>query len=130
MTTPQIDKKKLKVALLLGLDSATLREVLKRNKTKLSLAGASIDDAEARVAQRAVEPGAEQGEDTAITKGVTAGERVVVDGLDRLRAGMKVEPVLRTGADAAVPAADGTSPAAAGPGGEHPQRRRRDGVAP
>lgn len=89
-----------------------------------------VVDAEARVAQRAVEPGAEQGEDTAITKGVTAGERVVVDGLDRLRAGMKVEPVLRTGADAAVPAADGTSPAAAGPGGEHPQRRRRDGVAP
>lgn len=95
-----------------------------------------VVDAEARVAQRAVEPGAEQGEDTAITNGVTAGERVVVDGLDRLRAGMKVEPVLRTGADAAVPAADGASPAAAapaaaaGPGGEHPQRRRRDGVAP
>ena len=44
MTTPQIDKKKLKLALLMGLDRVILREVLKRNKTKLALAGARADN--------------------------------------------------------------------------------------
>lgn len=89
-----------------------------------------VVDAEARVAQRAVDTGAEQDEDTAITKGVTAGERVVVDGLDRLRAGTRVEPVLRTRTDGAAPAADGANPAAAAAGGEPAQRRRRDGATP
>jgi multidrug efflux system membrane fusion protein len=42
------------------------------------------------VAQRQVTVGPSQGDVTAITKGVTAGEKVVTDGLDKLQPGTKV----------------------------------------
>ena len=40
--------------------------------------------------QRQVTVGPSQGDLTAITKGVTAGEKVVTDGLDKLQPGTKV----------------------------------------
>jgi len=43
------------------------------------------------VALRPVTTGATEGQDTAVDSGVQAGERVVVDGVDRIREGAKVE---------------------------------------
>ncbi|MBO9538266.1 MdtA/MuxA family multidrug efflux RND transporter periplasmic adaptor subunit [Herbaspirillum sp.] len=51
------------------------------------------------VTVRNIKTGAVQGDVTAITDGVAAGETVVVDGIDRLREGAKVEAVVRGGAD-------------------------------
>ena len=51
------------------------------------------------VTVRNIKTGAVQGDVTAITEGVAAGETVVVDGIDRLREGAKVEAVVRGGAD-------------------------------
>jgi multidrug efflux system membrane fusion protein len=49
------------------------------------------------VTVRSVSTGPAQGDLTAIASGVAPGETVVVDGIDRLREGAKVEPVLRGG---------------------------------
>jgi membrane fusion protein, multidrug efflux system len=46
------------------------------------------------VALRPVTPGVSEGDNTAITKGLAAGERVVSDGLDRLKDGSKVQIVV------------------------------------
>jgi multidrug efflux system membrane fusion protein len=43
------------------------------------------------ISVRPVKPGPVEGERLAIDSGIQPGERVVVDGLDRLREGMKVE---------------------------------------
>ncbi|KAF1044809.1 MAG: Multidrug resistance protein MdtA [Herbaspirillum frisingense] len=51
------------------------------------------------VTVRNIKTGAVQGDQTAITDGVAAGETVVIDGIDRLREGAKVEAVARGGAD-------------------------------
>ncbi|MCA1324607.1 MdtA/MuxA family multidrug efflux RND transporter periplasmic adaptor subunit [Herbaspirillum sp. alder98] len=51
------------------------------------------------VTVRNIKTGAVQDDLTAITEGVAAGETVVIDGLDRLREGAKVEAVTRGGAD-------------------------------
>lgn len=51
------------------------------------------------VTVRNIKTGAVQGDVTAITAGVAEGETVVVDGIDRLREGAKVEAVTRGGAD-------------------------------
>ncbi|WP_432239439.1 MdtA/MuxA family multidrug efflux RND transporter periplasmic adaptor subunit [Herbaspirillum robiniae] len=51
------------------------------------------------VTVRNIKTGAVQGDLTAITDGVAAGETVVIDGIDRLREGAKVEAVTRGGAD-------------------------------
>lgn len=48
---------------------------------------------------RNIKSGPVQGDITAIEDGVSVGETVVVDGVDRLREGAKVEPVMRGGAD-------------------------------
>lgn len=93
--------------------------------------------ADGTVTQRPVEPGPEQGDDTAIAHGLAPGERVVTDGLDRLRAGTKVEALARTGAAVAEPAAaPATTPAGAGTAGPPPadatrrHRRAADGATP
>jgi len=51
------------------------------------------------VTVRNVKIGPAEGESTSISDGVAVGETVVVDGIDRLREGAKVEPILRGGAD-------------------------------
>ncbi|MCW5298197.1 MdtA/MuxA family multidrug efflux RND transporter periplasmic adaptor subunit [Herbaspirillum lusitanum] len=71
------------------------------------------------VTVRNVKTGPAQGDITAIEDGVASGETVVVDGIDRLREGAKVEPVVRGGAD--DPANKLTEKAG-------PRRHKRDGA--
>jgi multidrug efflux system membrane fusion protein len=83
------------------------------------------------VAVRPVKTGAVEGETTAIEEGLAAGEVVVVDGTDKLRAGGKVEIANRDPVAGSAPAApqDGRSHregAAAGSPGDGEGRRRRD----
>jgi len=65
------------------------------------------------VVQRQVTVGPSQGDLTAITKGVTAGEKVVTDGLDKLQPGTKVVVQMdnsnsgQTTSDSGAPAASG-----------------------
>ena len=54
------------------------------------------------VALRPVKLGPSEGELTAVLSGVAAGDRVVIDGTDRLREGAKVVPTTREAAQAAV----------------------------
>jgi membrane fusion protein, multidrug efflux system len=54
------------------------------------------------VTLRGVKLGPSEGELTAVQSGLAAGERVVVDGTDRLREGAKVAPTSREAAQAAV----------------------------
>ena len=63
---------------------------------------------------RLVTAGPVEGESTAIDKGIAVGETVVIDGIDKLKEGAKVEPVTRGGPAAAVAAGAGADPAAAG----------------
>jgi membrane fusion protein, multidrug efflux system len=95
------------------------------------------------VSVRKVTTGPADAEHTSISSGLEIGERVVIDGADRLREGAKVS--VRNGAgrgaggaakpDAAEPAAhksDGAQPDPA-PGdqpGQHKRKRRQDGEAP
>ncbi|PFH08330.1 multidrug efflux system membrane fusion protein [Collimonas sp. PA-H2] len=72
---------------------------------------------------RQVMAGPTEGESTAIEQGIAAGETVVIDGIDKLKEGAKVEPVMRGGPAAAPAAAD----AAGAHKGGH--RRRQDGAA-
>lgn len=51
------------------------------------------------VTVRVIKTGSAEGDVTSIDDGVVVGETVVVDGIDRLREGAKVEPILRGGAD-------------------------------
>lgn len=51
------------------------------------------------VTVRKVKTGPAQGDLTAIDDGVASGETVVVDGIDKLREGVKVEPVMRGGSN-------------------------------
>ncbi|WP_039786100.1 MdtA/MuxA family multidrug efflux RND transporter periplasmic adaptor subunit [Herbaspirillum huttiense] len=51
------------------------------------------------VTVRPVKTGPVQDDQTVITEGIAAGETVVIDGIDRLREGAKVEAVARGGAD-------------------------------
>lgn len=69
---------------------------------------------------RNVKTGPTEGDVTAIEEGVASGETVVIDGIDRLREGAKVEPVMRGGAD--DPANKLTEKAG-------PRRHKRDGAA-
>ena len=71
------------------------------------------------VTVRNVKTGPAEGDVTAIEDGVASGETVVVDGIDRLREGAKVEPVMRGGAD--DPANKLTEKAG-------PRRHKRDGA--
>ena len=56
------------------------------------------------VTLRTVKLGPSEGELTAVDSGVAAGDRVVIDGTDRLREGVKVAPTTREAAQAAVAA--------------------------
>ena len=81
-----------------------------------------VVNADNTVSVRPVKLGATDGPMAAVTSGLSAGERVVVDGTDRLRDGAKVR----------VPGATGRPPAAAGvrpqpPGSDHSQNRRNSG---
>ena len=70
--------------------------------------------AESTVAVRPVTPGPAEGQDTVIEAGLQAGERVIVDGVDRIREGAKVE-VTEPGAGLRAPA-DGRPQRAPGEG--------------
>ena len=75
-----------------------------------------------KVSFRSVKLGPTTGSDVVVTKGLEAGERVIVEGLMKVREGMVVKPVKAMDtaagtqpAPAAPPAAAGTQPAPAAP---------------
>jgi multidrug efflux system membrane fusion protein len=74
------------------------------------------------VSVQPVKLGPVDGETTVIAEGVKAGDRVVVDGTDKLRDGAKIEPIDRSAAAAATSRPDAGANANAGKG------RRRDGA--
>ncbi|WP_211454695.1 MdtA/MuxA family multidrug efflux RND transporter periplasmic adaptor subunit [Collimonas antrihumi] len=85
---------------------------------------------------RQVTAGPAEGESTAIDKGIAVGETVVIDGLDKLKEGAKVEPVTRGGtaataaATAAATEAGAGSAAGAHKGGHRHQQDASGGAAP
>lgn len=80
---------------------------------------------------RQITAGPVEGESTAIEKGIAVGETVVVDGLDKLKEGAKVEPVARGGPAAATAgAATGNAAAGAHKGGHRHQQDANGGAAP
>ena len=68
------------------------------------------------VAVRPVQAGATEGANVAVLSGVQAGERVIVDGVDRIREGVKVE-VTEPGGGARAPRGGGGGGSADGKGG-------------
>lgn len=74
------------------------------------------------VSMRPVKTGQADGERIAVAEGLKAGERVVIDGADRLREGGKVEVIDRRGSPNTAAGASAPAGAASGPRGE---RRRR-----
>ena len=72
------------------------------------------------VTMRPVKTGASEGEQTAIESGLAAGEQVVVDGVDRLREGAKVQTSAGRGA--------APQPGAADPASKKGKRRRQEGA--
>ncbi|MGA2018591.1 MAG: efflux RND transporter periplasmic adaptor subunit [Opitutaceae bacterium] len=70
------------------------------------------------VSARNVTLGATEGERVAILKGIVDGDKVVVDGADRLKDGMEVAPQEQGGAAQSAP------PKPAAPGGEHRHWKR------
>lgn len=78
------------------------------------------------VTVRPVKTGAVDGDLTAITEGLAAGERVVSDGADKLREGAKVEAIDRT---APAPRRDGAAAGGAGEGRKGSGRQRETGPA-
>ena len=76
------------------------------------------------VTMRPVKPGPTEGEVAAIESGLAAGERVVIDGVDRLREGAKVQVADKRGGG-------GAAPAGAAPGGDEAKkggrRKRQEG---
>ncbi|SFB09885.1 membrane fusion protein, multidrug efflux system [Collimonas sp. OK607] len=81
---------------------------------------------------RQITAGPVEGESTAIEKGIAVGETVVIDGIDKLKEGAKVEPVARGGPAAAATAGAATGNAAAGAhkGGHRHQQDANGGAAP
>jgi len=69
------------------------------------------------VALRRIALGPVDGERTVVTEGIAAGERVVIDGVDNLRDGARVEPIEKAAAEraAAEPAAQRSKPQARRP---------------
>lgn len=91
-----------------------------------------VVNADQTVAARPVKLGAAQNEKTAVADGVKPGEMVVVDGIDKLRDGGKVQLVATDGrrmADAAPPPEAGNANADGKPRGER-RRRRAEGGEP
>jgi membrane fusion protein (multidrug efflux system) len=62
---------------------------------------------------RVVQVGPQDGSDIVIEKGVAAGERVVIEGIQKVRNGAKVAPQAAVAAPAGTPAAPAAEPAAA-----------------
>jgi membrane fusion protein (multidrug efflux system) len=62
------------------------------------------------VQMRVVEPGPQDGSDIVIAKGLSAGERIVVEGIQKVRNGSKVAPQ-EPAAVGAPPAAPAAAPA-------------------
>jgi multidrug efflux system membrane fusion protein len=83
-----------------------------------------VVDADNTVAIRPVTTGPTEGQVTAIESGLQAGERVIVDGVDRIREGAKVE-VTEPGAGLRAPA-PGQQPRAPGEG----MKKRLEGMTP
>jgi multidrug efflux system membrane fusion protein len=75
------------------------------------------------VTLRPVVTGPSEGQDTAIESGLRAGERVVTDGVDRIREGAKVEVTQRDGARSAPPS--GKRPEGATPEQREAWKKRR-----
>lgn len=73
----------------------------------------AVVGAEDKVTFKNVELGATIGSDQVVSKGLEAGERVVVEGLQKIRDGIVVRPVAATPAPGAAPAAAPPPPAAA-----------------
>ena len=81
------------------------------------------------VALRPVKTGPTEGQLTAVTEGLQAGERVVTDGLDRLREGGKVE-VTTAGAGMRGAGAPGTAPESRAAEGKGEVRKRLENMTP
>jgi len=80
------------------------------------------------VSVQPVKLGPVDGEKTVVAEGLQAGDRVVIDGTDKLRDGAAIEPVDRNATAAAAAAAAATSPRA-GTGGNRAEAkgmRRRE----
>lgn len=73
------------------------------------------------VALQKVKVGPADGERVAVVDGVSEGDKVVIDGVDRLRDGAKIKI---PGADATNAPAGTTAPAAASPDGDHTKHKR------
>ncbi|HEV8096704.1 MAG TPA: MdtA/MuxA family multidrug efflux RND transporter periplasmic adaptor subunit [Burkholderiales bacterium] len=76
------------------------------------------------VAMRPVKPGPSEGEQTAIESGLKAGEQVVIDGVDRLREGAKVQAAAGRGAGTGA----APKPGADDPSAKKGKRRRQEGA--
>ncbi|WP_019906135.1 MdtA/MuxA family multidrug efflux RND transporter periplasmic adaptor subunit [Methylobacterium sp. 77] len=93
-------------------------------------------DGDDKVVVRPITPGEPDGARTAVTKGLAVGDRVVVDGTDRLRDGAKVRVTEGGKGQAAAPgeaaAPDGATatPAAGTPPESPPQKRERRSQRP
>ena len=83
-----------------------------------------VVNADTTVAVRKVTPGPSDGKNTVIASGLTAGETVVIDGVDRLRDGAKV--VVRNGGGAAA----GAPAAASGAAPRHKRASDQGGATP
>jgi len=81
------------------------------------------------VALRPVTTGATEGLLTAIESGLQAGERVVVDGVDRIREGAKVE-VTEPGAGLRAPGAGGGGGKGMDPAKREEMRKKMEGMTP
>jgi multidrug efflux system membrane fusion protein len=77
---------------------------------------------------RPVTAGPAEGESTAIDNGIAIGETVVVDGIDKLKEGAKIEPVTR-GGPAAATTATGAGADSPRKGGHRRQPGANDGAA-
>jgi len=78
---------------------------------------------------RQVTTGPVEGESTAINNGIAVGETVVIDGIDKLKEGAKVEPIARDGSAAAATAAGGAAAGAHKGGHRHRQDASVDAAA-
>jgi membrane fusion protein, multidrug efflux system len=67
-----------------------------------------------KVAMRTLVTSGTQGQNWVVESGVAAGDRVVVEGIDKIKPGMDVKAVAAQGADAAVASASSPAPAASG----------------
>lgn len=78
---------------------------------------------------RQITAGPTEGESTAIETGIAAGETVVIDGIDKLKEGAKVEPVARGAAAATAATSAAATDAAGAHKGGHRHRQDATGSA-